>query len=855
MDLNSGRVDNISTAEGSRPKTPAEKMKKIYKVLAACIAILILCFFIIMGSVYYLFAKEVPQDNATIALPGLENTVEAIYDSFGVPHVYGRSDKDLVRTLGYLHARDRLWQMDLIRRAASGTLSEVFGEGAYEIDTFQRSIGLRRTALKLKDAIDKNTLELIQAYCDGVNVYIESAPEYPSVEFRILGYRMEPWTPEDVLTLARKTGWDLSGNWSYEALRMAVASERGDEVMKQILPTEHVDPGPYIIPPEQKSYRKIEKPTEPGLPEDHGMNDSDDYIKTALDLYRIDRLSREGPWNISNERLASNNWVLSPGKTKSGGAMLCNDPHLEHLLPSVWHEAHLKGDEIDVIGVVFPGTPFIVLGHTPLIAWGATTTSADTQDLYKVVTDPNRPNQYLYDGQWRDFEIVEETIKVKTKSGKVDRKIKIRFTVQGPVITDHLKLSGKATTLAFRWTGYEMSNEVAGLFKMAKATDWESFLRGLDLVKVPVQNWVYADSNGHIGYIANGLIPIRKKGDGTVPAPGDDPEYAWSGFVPQSELPQIYDPPAGFIASANNKVVPPEYPYIIGTDFAPPYRASRITEVIGQDKKFTAADMQNLQMDTMLKQGQRLAKYFIAAYEKLGSKSDDKLKKLVEILRAWDYSTGPESVATALFHESYRQAFQLTFEDELSPEVFNMVRDEIDAASNAFDNGIESDFGLFDDRRTPEKVERRDEILLSGMAAAVKSLEEQLGSDIEKWNWGKLHTLIFDHPFGSQHDLLRKTFSLGPYPMAGGRDTVNKATFMWWNRPYKVRAGPSFRHIVDYGDLNSGGFIITTGQSGHRLSPHYGDQVAEWRGGKLMPMNRSRDEIEKHSEGKTLFTP
>ena len=827
-------------------------MKRAHKVLAVCIGILVLFFLITVIWVYMLFRQEVPSLDGTIRLAGLERPVDVIFDHYGVPHVFGHSDKDLVRVLGYIHAQDRLWQMDIVRRAASGTLSEIFGDSLYDVDVFQRTIGLRRTAVKLQKNLDANTLALIQSYCDGVNAFIKSAPAYPSIEFRVLNYHMEPWTPEDVLTSIRMTGWQLSSNWNVEALRAGVAAERGEKAMWAILPF-HRDPGPYIIPPDQMNYGKGTHHLKRAYHHNAWLPTYQEG-NALLALSDIDRRVRAAFGSVALAAQASNSWVLSPKKTSSGGAILCNDPHLDLLLPSVWHESHLQGDELDIVGVAFPGTPFIALGHTPKAAWGATTAMADTQDLYKIVTDPKRPDRYLYGGEWKPFDVVTEIIRVRTKNGYEDRAIKIRETIHGPIITDHIKLPYDGPPLALRWAGYEMTNEVGAVFRMAKSRDWKSFLDGLNTLGVPVQNWVYADKNGHIGYIANGLIPIRKKGDGAMPAPGDDPEYAWAGFIPQAEAPQLADPPAGFIATANNKVVPDEYPYKVGSEYAPPYRAMRIVEALESGDKFTTDDMARLQMDTRLTLGQRLAKYFIQAYDHAVSKDNPQLGPLVDILRKWDYSTDVKSVATTFFTESYRQAARLTYEDEVSPELWEVLREE-ESLYNGFDNGVEDDFALFDDRRTANKIEKRDDILVAAMIEAVKVLEHEMGKSIDGWEWGKLHTVLFDHPFGAHEKVLRKMLSLGPYPLPGSRDTVNNGFFRWWDSPYRAVVGPSMRHVVDFGDFTSSRLTITTGQSAHRLSPHYSDQVNDWLEGRYHPMLMSRAEIEAVSEGKIIFIP
>lgn len=823
-------------------------MKPIYKWIIGGVILIV---FIVGLSVvygYYQLKKEVPKYGDKIKLTGLENTVEVVYDKWGVPHVFGSSEKDLVRALGYLHARDRLWQMDLVRRAAAGRLSEIFGEFAYDIDVSQRIMGLERFAKDAVSKLDEETLSVLQAYSDGVNAFIASQPEYPTIEFRVIGYKMELWKPSDIIMLARMTAWTLSANMTEEILRYALVSERGEEVAWKLMPR-HEDPGPFIIPPEEKKYGQgafIRRPT--------GVKTASYPVEPLLKLLEVNKLARQFT-GFSSSGFASNSWVVAPSKTASGGAILCNDPHLELLLPSVWHEAHLSAGNINVAGVAFPGTPFIVLGHTPKIAWGATTTVADTQDLYILKTDPQDANKYLYNGEWLPFDVVEEKIKVRLKKGYEERIVKVRISKHGPVVTDNLKgLPKNLPPLALRWAGYEVSNEIKALLNVAKATSWEEYLKAMQDFKVPVQNWVYADANGNIGYIANGLLPIRKKGDGTLPVPGDDPSYEWQGYVPQEELPQLYNPKSGFIATANNKVVPEEdYPYIVSYRYAPPYRAMRIVEVLSAGNKLSLADMSKLQMDTKLMLGQRLAKYFIEAYEKKGNPSNPNLANLVNELKRWDFSTGVESIATLFFLESYRQAFRLTYEDEMSNELFENFREDTNVWSG-FDNGIESDFELFDDRRTQE-VERRDDILVKAMTEAITTLSKEMGEDTRQWRWGKRHQILFNHPFGSINPTLRKIFSVGPFELAGARDTVNNGFFNWFTAPYIVYEGPSMRHLVDFGKFEESRITITVGQSLHRLSPHYSDQVSDWLAGGGHPMPMSREGVDKIAEGTITFVP
>lgn len=845
---------------------PKAYMRPIHKWIAGCLFIIVLGTLSALAYGYRVLKSEVPPLNETINLPGLQKPVEVIVDKWGVPHVFGASDRDLVRVLGYLQARDRLWQMDLVRRAAAGRLSEIFGESQFETDAFQRVIGLERFAKNAIGNLDPETLAIMQAYSDGINAFIKEHPDLPTFEFRLIGYKMEPWKPADIIMLGRMTGWALSANWQDEILRYALIAERKAEQGLALLPR-HTDPGPYIIPPEEKKYGQGASNMAPApirLATNDGVGAGPracPYGPTGkhrglplLKLIEMNEKVRRNIGAVAGSEFASNSWVVSPQKSVSGGAMLSNDPHLELLLPSVWHEAHLVGDTLNVTGVAFPGTPFIVLGHTPKVAWGATTTVADTQDLYLLNVNKENEKEYMFNGKWEPFVIVDEKIRVRKKDSVEERTIKVRISRHGPVITDSLPdLPRDLPPLALRWTGYEPSNEIRALMRMAKSTSWLEFLDALTDLKIPIQNWVYADSNGNIGYIANGLLPIRPKSDGTLPVPGDDPSYEWQGFVPQDKLPQLTNPKSGYIATANNKVVPEnDYPFVVSYRYAAPYRAMRITELLKAKDKLNIQDMSAIQMDNKLLLGQRLAKYFIEAYEKRGDKSNANLAKAIAILKNWDFFTPTSSIATLFFLESYRQAFKLTFEDEMSNVLFDSFREDRGAWNN-FDNGIESDFEFFDDRRTPD-VESRDDILQKAMLEAVNNLSRDMGQNVDLWKWGKRHTITFNHPFG-QVETLKKLLSFGPYELAGARDTVNNGFFNWFVHPYVVWEGPSLRHIVDFGKMEDSRFTITVGQSGHRLSNHYSDQINDWISGNYHPTVLTREAAQKIAEGSIKFVP
>lgn len=784
-----------------------------------------------------------------IALAGLAGEVKVFFDNYGIPHIEAESERDIARVIGYLQASYRLWQMDLTRRMATGRLAEIFGEDLLPVDTFQRVIGLNRFAKRAAAEMDPETVATIQAYADGVNAWLEEDRKLP-FEFRVLGYRMEPWCVEDTIAIARYMGWELSANYAMELLRYALIAERGEELGWALFP-KHRDPGPYIVPPSEVKYSRG---ASRGIPQ--GPFKRYAGLNSALvgELLARARTTHSAVSALALVPAASNNWAVSGSRSESGKPLLANDPHLDLNLPSVWWEAHIKAGDFEVAGVMFPGTPQIVLGHNRHIAWAATTSLTDVQDLYIERVNPNDPKQYLYNGIYEKFRLYTEEIFYRAGENTMVKRIEVRESRHGPIINSIADfLPEDAPPLALRWTGWEVSDELKGFSIFTHARSWNEFKEAFRYYKVPVQNWVYADVEGNIGYIAGGLTPVRLHHEGSLPVPGDDPRYEWAGFVPTEKLPQLLNPKRGFVATANNKVVPPEYPHPYSDTYLPPYRAWRINELLEEKKKFSLDDMERIQLDTFSKQGERIAPYFVRACQERGYPEYSLKGQACELLGEWKFDTGVDSTAALIFFEAYRHSFALTFEDEMSPEIFEAFRENFEAY-NTFDNLIEEGSIFFDNRETEVK-ETRDDMLAAGLEKAVETLGERFGEQIDEWRWGRVHTVLFNHPFGQASGIMRRLLSLGPYPLAGSRETINNGYYSYFDDPFSVKVGPSLRCLVDMSDVEGARMVITTGQSEKRLSPYYQDQVSLWVGGKYRPMVMGWDKIRGLSERHLTFLP
>ncbi|UCD83522.1 MAG: penicillin acylase family protein [Deltaproteobacteria bacterium] len=799
--------------------------------------LLVTAIFVVAGGMgcYIWSEQRVLLGKKEIVLDRLEGSVKVYFDLYSIPHIEAESERDIARVIGYLQASYRLWQMDLTRRMATGRLAEVFGEDLLPVDTFHRVIGLNRFAKRGASEMEPETVTLIQAYADGVNAWLEEHKKLP-FEFRILGYKMEPWRVEDTIAIARYMGWELGANYMMELLRYALIAERGEEVGWALVP-KHRDPGPYIVPPSEVKYTKG---AHKEIPQNHFKRYTG--LKPAFLADLLARSHNARSASFATVPAASNNWAVSGSRSESGKPLLANDPHLDLNFPSVWWEAHIKAGDLEVAGVMFPGTPQIVLGHNRHIAWAATTSMTDVQDLYIERINPNDASEYLYDGSYEKFRVHIEEILCRSEEGMEVKRIEVRESRHGPIINEVADyLPDDAPPIAIRWTGWETSDELKGFSIFTHASNWDEFREAFRYYKVPVQNWVYADVNGNIGYIAGGLTPIRPNHDGSLPVPGDDPRYEWAGFVPTGELPQLFNPRRGFVASANNKVVPPEYPYPYSDTYLPPYRAWRINELLGKKERFSLDDMEQIQLDTYSKQGERIAPHFVRVCRGKGYPEYSLKGRACEVLGEWKFDTGVESAAALIFYEAYRQSFVLTFEDEMSPEIYEAFRERFEAY-NTFDNLIE-EVGMFFDNRETENRETKDDVLAAGFEKAVEALEERFGDRIEEWRWGEVHTVLFDHPFGQASGIMRRLLSLGPYPLAGSQETINNGYYSYFDKPFSVTLGPSLRHLVDMADVEGARMVITTGQSERRLSPHNRDQVSLWVGGEYRPMLMNWDKI------------
>jgi len=579
-----------------------------------------------------------PKTEGTRCIEGLHGDVEVIRDRFGVPHVYAKDEHDLFFAQGYVHAQDRLWQMELSHRVGHGRLAAALGPAALPLDRFVRTLGIPRIAERHWAAMDGDARAIVSAYTAGVNARILHGERLP-FEFSILGVAPTPWTPVATLALGSVLALSLSGNYRIELLRAAIAAEAGEELASLLLPP-NAPESPIIAP----TLHAMQGLADPG-----GMDGLD-----GVDAWL-------GDPNIVS---GSNNWVVHGSKTASGKPLLANDVHIGLQLPSTWYENGLHGGRFTVVGFSLPGAPLVVLGHNGTIAWGMSNLGPDTQDFYvEKLDDRAAPKRYEFAGGWRDLDVARETIEVR---GEPPVELEILSTRHGPimnkVMSRHLEGS---EPMALRWALGDSGPLVRALASVNLARGWEEFRAAMRLWEAPGQNFVYADVDGNIGYQATGKIPIRAPGHrGIEPVPGWTGDNEWMGFIPFEELPTAYNPPAGYVATANNKVTSDDYPYTIAHHWFPGYRARRITDLLAGSDRHTVENMRRIQSDTYSLPGEALLPHLLAV-----KPEGDAETRALALVSAWDLRYEADRVGATIFQAWYARLLRNLLAQKLGPKL------------------------------------------------------------------------------------------------------------------------------------------------------------------------------------------
>jgi penicillin amidase len=817
------KISRISSNRRTR-KERRQKLRKALIILAVVLgvaAVLLLVVLPLAGAIF--IRRTFPTINGTVQVSGLHSTVEVHRDKWGVPHIYADNTEDLFFAQGYVTAQDRLWQMEMNRRIGSGTLSEILGDVTLETDRFIRTIGWRRVAEMEADSLEGDTLLMLQAYCAGVNAFVDAHRGNLPLEFTILGFEPKPWTPADSIVWAKAMAWDLGGNWEAELLRAGLIEAVGEEKATELAPP-YPDRSPLIVPPEVGTYGELD-------------------VQGVLASYAPlkDLLGAGGPG------LGSNNWVVDGTKSATEVPLLADDMHLPLGMPSIWYEVHLVGGGYNVQGYSFPGVPAVIIGHNEDIAWGATNANPDVQDLYIIKTNPDNPDQYEYHGQWLDMETIEEVIEVDGEEPVVER---VSLTRHGPIITPVVE--DLTEVIALRWTALEANRMFDSLMLLDQASNWEEFRTAMELWAVPSQNFVYADKEGNIGYQMPGLVPVRAEGHtGLLPVPGWTGEYEWQGYIPFDELPTLLNPSTHLIVTANNKVVSDDYPHYLGSDFAVGHRAERAIALLQAKDVLSIEDFQRIHGDTYSIPGEVFTPY-ILQIEPEGFLQERALNEI----RDWGYYNDPDSTGAAIFQVFYLMLVENTFADELGEDLFAEYLGADTWHHIALESMIDEVDNLwFDDVNTPER-ETRDDVVLRAFADALDYLGNKFGDVPHAWTWGRLHAAEFIHqPLGESGIApLEMIFNRTDVKVGGSGYTVNAACFDPED-PFTTAHGVSQRLIVDLSNLDNSLSTHTTGQSGLPFNKHYDDMISLWQEVKYHPMLWSREAVEQGREGLLILEP
>lgn len=794
-------------------------MKTVKIILVSLVSLIVLALIVIFFFVKGIANSGKPQYEGEIYINGLTSEVSLFRDERGVPHIYALNEHDLYKVTGYVMAQERLWQMDLIRRATTGRLSEIFGEDYIDTDLFLRSLKMSEKSEMVIANSDQEMIDCATWFVEGVNSYIEDAGKDLPPEFRILAYKPDKWTVVNTVNIIGYMGWDLAGgNLSGDIFLYKLLKEIGEEKTNELIP--------YL------NYTDT-----PVYPE---FNLDESHFEAVAGISKIDRQLLElgiTPF------CGSNNWAVSGERSETGKPLFSNDMHLSLSSPGIWIQMHqVIPGKLNVTGVLVPGEPFIVAGHNEKIAWGMTNLTVDDIDLFAETINPDNADQYFFNGEWRDMEIREERISVKKGEDQI---LKLKFTHRGPIISSFRGIED--IELSMRWSGYDLSNEISAIYKLNRASDWNDFRDAITGFRSVSQNIIYADIDGNIGLHVAGGVAVRK-GYGTMIRPGETDEYDWKGYLTQDQLPYSFNPESGEVSSANNKTVDDSYPYYIGAYYAVPYRINRARQMLGEKEVFTIDDFKRMITDRHSDYAMKLVPFLIDAMKGETAISDTGKEILAE-MAAWDYEMGPDQLAPTFFEYFKKNLAKRLLKDdigELYNEIYGTVRDFY--IYRLMTEGRT----IFIDDKTTTGVETLQDIIRSSFTETVEEMLNTYG-DVSKMKWGDIHRFSAAHPLGSV-SLLNKIFKLNSdyFRVGGSNHTVSPYSY---TGNFVVDHGASERHIFNPADWDNSFTVIPTGTSGVPSSEFYLSQTEAYCTDKFYKEPFSEEAVKAAAKYHVTFIP
>jgi len=793
-------------------------MKNLKKFLLVILSLIVILAIALVGCAFYLK----PTYEGSLKLKNIQKETTVYFDDFGVPHIYANSQKDAMTALGYVHAQDRLWQMELMRRIAPGRLSEMFGSKVLKTDKFFAGLGINENSEKTIAKLDKNSqaYQLTLAYIDGVNQYMEEGKT--PIEFQILGIKKEKFTIKDVYNI-----------FGYMSFSFAMA-QKNDPLMTDIRDKLGAD---YL-----KDF---------GLDGSLGTTQIKSYDGKSIEYAEISKSVTDLLENSQVPTfIGSNSWVIASNKTKNGKVIFANDPHIAFSQPCTWYEAHIVVPDYEIYGYYLAGTPFPLLAHNHNYAYGLTMFENDDVDLFQEEENPNNKNQYKTATGFQDYKIRKETIKVKDSADVV---LEVRETQHGPVMNDLLDGIKNTKPVAMYWIYTQQANQMLeAVYSLSHSKNLEDFRKGVSLIAAPGLNVMYGDAKGNIAWNTSGkLYKLDKSVNPNFILNGTNGIDDKKEFLDFSKNPHTINPSWNYIYSANNQ---PEAVdgYLYPGYYLPQDRAKRISGLLEPKNNWTKEDVGQMINDNTSSITPSVAKNLISALDLKSLSSNE--KQAMEILKKWNGSNNLKDLAPTIYNKWIYNYLKNTFQDELGEADFKMlltthIVKQIIEPQSKNENSV-----WWDDVTTKNKKETRADILKKSFRESITALENQLGKDVNSWTWDRVHTLEHQHPLGKVA-ALRGIFNVGPFNVPGSTEVINNLFFDFTDSgEYAVKGGPSTRRVIDFSDIENSMSVLPTGQSGNPFSKHYNDQAEMYNTGKFRKMKLNKEEIIKTST-KLVFSP
>ncbi|AOW21553.1 penicillin acylase family protein [Urechidicola croceus] len=781
------------------------------KRILTLLKILVVFFLMLIITGYFFVNNLKPTYEGNINLQGLQSTTDVYFDDYGIPHIYAKNETDAIKTLGYVHAQDRLWQMELLRRIAPGKLSEIFGEVAIENDKFNITLGIDEYSQKTVDSFDKNseTYKLSMAYLDGINQYIIEGKT--PIEFYILGIDKKEFTLNDVHNIIGYMAFSFAMAYKTDPILSSLQAKLGNEYIKEL--GIDINPNSTLI----KNY-----------------NNTNSII--AREVAKIQGKSPIPAF------IGSNSWVVASEKAKNGKVLFANDPHIGYSSPSVWYEAHIKTPDFESYGYYLGGVPFPLLQHNREYAYGLTMFENDDLDFYQEENHPTDNSKYKTINGYKPYKISNKIITVKDTE---NIEFKVKSSIHGPLINDAIKGLESKKPLAMSWIYTKTPNKILeAIYKMSHANNVGEFKSGVSLIHAPGLNVMYGDNNGNISWIAAGkLYKLPEKANPKFVLNGTNGKDEIEEYLDFSQNPQAHNPPWNYVYSNNNQpdsIAGMLYPGY----YLPEDRAKRTVQLLEEKNDFDVDDYKKMLNDSKSLVAEELSKIIVSEV-KSASKTENEIES-IKILENWDGNFVKSSIGATIYSRFVFLFMRNTFEDEITKEVFfDFVNTHI--MKRMIAQQVRKEESIWWDNINTNEKEVKSDIFKKSFSETVSSLEKQLGTDVNSWTWNRVHKVEHTHPLGSVQTL-KTYFNVGTYDIDGANEVLNQQINDYTlDATYNIHAGPSTRRIVDFSDVDNSWSILPTGNSGNPLSKHYRDQAEMFANGEFRKMRMNKEEIEKVS--------